>query len=254
MSRVSHEFAVGDRPEVSLAVMSADVLVVEGDPEMITVEAEGSESELEQFEVVQTGDVISVRSRKGGRRWVRGNLTIRLAVPAGAVFGARTASGDIKILGPMSDVEIEAASGDILLASFDGRARIKTASGALTIGSAAGGLQVATASGDVRVDSLDGDLGVSTASGDISIGSAEGSISVKTASGDVVVRRFSGVHFDGSAMSGDFAIGLVPGMSIDADLQTRSGSFRNLAPAGTGDRSINATMRVKTLSGDITLR
>jgi hypothetical protein len=62
------------------------------------------------------------------------------------------------------------------------------------------------------------------------------------------------VHFDGSAMSGDFVIGLAPGMSIDADFQTRSGSFRNLAPAGTGERSINAMMRLKTMSGDITLR
>jgi DUF4097 and DUF4098 domain-containing protein YvlB len=151
-------------------------------------------------------------------------------------------------------VTVEAASGDIHLASFNGRARIKTASGDLTVGSAVGGLQVATSSGDVRVDALDGDLVVSTASGDISIGSAAGSVSVKTASGDIAIRRFSGVELEGSAMSGDFSIGLVPGMSIDADFHTRSGSFRNLAPAGTGERSIKATMRIKTLSGDITLR
>lgn len=254
MSTLSFEFVVGDRPEVSLAVMSAGVSVVEGEPGTITVEVEGSDRELEQLDVVQTGDVITVRSRKGGRRWVRGSLKIRLAVPAGTTFGARTASGEIKILGPLSDVEIGTASGDIHVASFNGRARIKAASGDLTIGTAVGGLQATAASGDVRVDASEGDLDLSTASGDISIGSAEGSVSVRSASGDVSVRRFSGVHFDGSTMSGDFTIGLVPGMTIDADLQTRSGNLRNLTPSGTGERLINAAMSIKTLSGDITLR
>ena len=254
MSTLTREFSVGDHPEVAATVSSAGVAVVEGDSETIVLEAEGPENELEQLTVTQTGDVITVSTRKGGRSWGRGKLKIKLAVPAGAAIGVRAASGDIKILGPVSDVAIEGASGDIHLASFDGHARVRTASGDLTVGSAAGGLQVATASGDVRVDSLDGDLVASTASGDISIGSAEGSVSIKTASGDVAVRRFSGVQFDGSTMSGDFVIGLVPGMSIDADFQTLSGSFRNLAPAGSGERSINATMRIKTMSGDITLR
>lgn len=254
MSKLKREFAVGDHPEVVVTVSSAGVSVVEGDSKTIVLEAEGSESGLEQLSVMQTGDVITVTTRKGGRSWGRGRLKIKLVVPEGTVIGVRATSGDIRILGPVSDVVIEGASSDVHLASFDGRARVKTASGDLTVGSAAGGLQVATASGDVRVDSLDGDLVASTASGDISVGSAEGSVSVKTASGDVAVRRFSGVHFDGATMSGDIAIGLVPGMSIDADFQTLSGSFRNLAPAGSGERSINATMRIKTMSGDITLR
>lgn len=254
MSTLTREFAVGDHPDVAVAVSSAGVSVVEGESETIVLEAEGSGSALEQLTVLQIGDVITVSTRKGGRSRGRDKLKIKLNVPAGTAIGVRAASGDIKILGPVSDVAVEGASGDVHLASFDGRARVKTASGDLTVGSAAGGLQVATASGDVRVDALDGDLVASTASGDISIGSAEGSVSVKTASGDVAVRRFSGVHFDGSTMSGDFVIGLVPGMSIDADFQTRSGSFRNLAPTGSGERTIKATMRIKTMSGDITLR
>ena len=254
MSTLSREFAVGDRPEVAITITSADVSIVEGEPGTIMVAAEGPDSDLEQLVVMQTGDVISVSTRKGGRRWGRGSLKISVVVPTETSVGARATSGDIRILGPVRDVTVEAASGDIHLASFDGRARLKTSSGDLTVGSAVGGLQVATASGDIRVDSLDGDLVASTASGDISIGSAKGSVSLTTASGDVAVRSFSGVRFDGSALSGDFVIGLVPGMSIDADFQTRSGSFRNLAPAGTGERTINATMQIKTMSGDITLR
>jgi hypothetical protein len=254
MSTLSRTFTVGDHPEVAATVSSADVSVVEGDAGTIALEAEGSERALDQLTVMQTGDVVTVSTRKGGWSSGRGRLEIKLAVPAGTAIGVRAASGGVRILGLVSDVAIESASGDVHLAAFEGSARIKTASGDLAVGGAVGELQVATASGDARIDSLDGDVVASTASGDISIGSAEGSVVVKTASGNVVVRRFSGVHFEGSALSGDFVIGLVPGMSIDADFQTRSGSFRNLAPSGTGEPTIKATMRIKTMSGDITLR
>lgn len=254
MTVINHEFEVGDRAEVSITLPTADVTVVEGSGGIIRVEAEGTDKALEQLEIFQAGDVVTVRTRDDGRKWGRRGITMRLIVPAGVAFAARTASGDFRILVAVSDVDFTAASGDLRLASFSGRARIKTASGDLTIGEAVGGLQVGSASGDVRVDAFDGDAQVSTASGDAAFGTASGSVSIKTASGDVTIRRFSGVSFDGATMSGDLDIGLVPGMSIDADFQTLSGSFRNLAPAGTGKRSINASMKIKTLSGDIVLR
>ncbi|HZJ48912.1 MAG TPA: hypothetical protein VFD97_07755, partial [Acidimicrobiia bacterium] len=74
------------------------------------------------------------------------------------------------------------------------------------------------------------------------------------ASGDVTIRRFSGVSLEGESMSGDFDIGLVPGMSIEADVRTRSGRFRNLVDPSRGEPSIAATMRIRTMSGDVTLR
>ncbi len=254
MTSISHEFEVGDRPEVSITLPTADVTAVEGSSGTIRVEAEGPEKALAQLEIFQTGDVVTVRTRNDGRKWGRRSMSVHLFVPAGVAFAARTASGDYRILVAVSDVDFSAASGDLRLASFSGRARVKTASGDLTIGEATGGLQVGTASGDVRVDTFEGDAQISTASGDAVFGTASGSVSMKTASGEVTIRRFAGVSFDGAAMSGDFDIGLVPGMSIDADFQTLSGSFRNLTPAGTGEQSINASMRIKTLSGDIVLR
>jgi DUF4097 and DUF4098 domain-containing protein YvlB len=137
-----------------------------------------------------------------------------------------------------------------------GRGKVKAASGDITIGSTVGEIRISTASGDVRLDEVDGDVSIGTASGDVRLGAAHGSIEVKTASGDVTIRRFSGVMLEGGAMSGDFQIGLVAGMSIDADIQTRSGRFRNLTtPASeTSESSISTTMRLRTMSGDVTLR
>ncbi len=254
MSMIVHEFTVGGHPEIVVTLASADVTVVDGVSGTIRVEAEGSEKELEHIEAFQTGDVVTIRSRAGFRRWSWRGLSVRLFVPTGAAFTARTASGDFRILTPISDFDCVAASGDIHLGSFSGRARVKTASGDVTIGEGTGGLQIGTASGDVRIDTFDGDAQINTASGDVAFGAARGSVTTKTASGDVTIRRFSGVSLDGATMSGDFDIGLVAGMTIDADIRTRSGSFKNLVPAGTGERTVNATLRINALSGDIVLR
>ena len=254
MSAIARDFSVGDHAEIAVTLASADVTVVDGAAGSIRVEAEGSEKDLEQLEVFQTGDVVTIRSRNGGRRWTRRGLSVRIATPTGVALTARTASGDFRILVALSDFDFAAASGDVHLVSFSGRARVKTASGDVTIGEGTGGLQVGTASGDVRVDSFDGDAQISTASGDAVFGTAKGSVTTKTASGDVTIRRFSGVNLEGSTMSGDFDIGLAGGMRIEADIRTRSGSLKNLAPAGTGERTINASMRLNTLSGDVILR
>lgn len=256
MSGAMREFTVGDRPEIAIAVFSTDVAVVEGSAGSISVEIHGSERDLELIEIVHTGDVVTIRSRKGGRRWIGKGASVRLTVPASTSVTARTASGDLRFSVPISDAEIDVASGDVHLASLSGRGRIKSASGDFTIGEVAGEIRISTASGDVRIDALEGDASISTASGNVKMGTAHGSIEVRTASGDVAIRRFSGVMFEGSAMSGNFDIGLASGMSIEADIQTRSGRFRNLTSpsSGNGETSISATMRLKTMSGDVTLR
>ncbi len=256
MSGITREFAVGDHPEIVVAVFSTDVGVVEGSDGSIRVEIDGPERELELFEIIHAGDTVTVRSRKGGR-WRPGRgASIRLTVPALTSVTARTASGDLRSSVPISVAEIDVSSGDIHLASLSGRGRIKAASGDVTIGDITDGIRISTASGDVRIDELDGDASISTASGDVKLGTCCGSVEVRTASGDITIRRFSGELLEGGAMSGDLDIGLVPGMSIEADIQTRSGRFRNLAtsPSVRRQTSLNATMRLRTMSGDVTLR
>jgi hypothetical protein len=254
MNRVEWEFAVGNRPKIVVAVSSADLVIAEGDPGTVKVAMEGQERDLDLFDVVQTGDVVSVRNARGGRRLTRRGVMIRMEVPAGAVFDGQTASGDLRIAVAVSDVEIRVASGDVDLASCNGRVRIKSASGDISIGDLGGSGRISSASGDIRIDRIEGEVLISTASGDVALGSVRGSVEANAASGDVTIRRFSGVSLEGGSMSGDFDIGLVSGMSIEADVRTRSGRFRNLVQQSDGEPSIAATMRIRTMSGDVTLR
>ncbi|MEN8233326.1 MAG: DUF4097 family beta strand repeat-containing protein [Actinomycetota bacterium] len=253
MSRIDQSFVVGEQCEVLVSLASADVSVVEGPAGSIEVAAEGHERALELIDMHQDGDVVTVRSHKGDKWWSLRRASVRITAPAGVAFTGRTASGDIRISVPASDVEIDSASGDVRLSSFDGRCRIKTASGDVTIGDSSGGLRFASASGDLRLESLEGDMTATTASGDVAIGEARGSIAVRTASGDVNIRRFEGVRLEASSMSGDFRIWLAPGMTIEADIQTLSGTFRNRVTPSSVERTISAELRLKTLSGDISL-
>lgn len=253
MSTITENFPVGDRCDVVVALASADVSVVEGPPGSIEVVADGNERALELIEIQHDGDTVTIRSHKGDKRRNFRRVTVRIAAPAGVGFTGRTASGDLKVSAPVSDVEIDSASGDVRLAVFDGRCRIKTASGDVTIGDASGDLRAVSASGDVRINRFAGDASISTASGDVAIDSLHGSVGIRTASGDVTVRRFDGERLKASSMSGDFRIWLAPGMTIDADIQTLSGSFQNRVTPSSEERMVRAELRLKTLSGDITL-
>ena len=254
MSRIEREFSVSEPCRVAVSLASAEVAIIEGNAGTIGVVVEGNDRAVEFVEVEQEGDTVSVRLQKGERRWNVRKVAVRISVPAGAAVSVRTASGDLRVTVPVSDAEIDTASSDVRLAGFDGLCRIKTASGDVVVGASSGGMRVMSASGDLRLDGFRGDLSVSTASGDVVLGEVEGMIAVRTASGDVDVRRFSGTRLEASSMSGDVTVGLASGMVIDADVQTLSGSFRNRVSPSSAERSTSAELKIKTLSGDVTLR
>ena len=81
-----------------------------------------------------------------------------------------------------------------------------------------------------------------------------GRTTAKSASGDITIGLFSGPAISALTMSGDIAVGLAPGMSLEADIATRSGSLRNNVTPSDGEPTKHATLRIKTMSGDITLR
>jgi hypothetical protein len=55
-------------------------------------------------------------------------------------------------------------------------------------------------------------------------------------------------------MSGDIVVGLASGLSIEANIRTLSGEFVNNVVRSDGEPTRAATLRIKTMSGDITLR
>lgn len=248
-------FSIGEHPALVVSVATSDVVLNEGEPGRIDVELDGKESDIELFDITQAGDIVSIQARKdSGRRWIQPRVRIAVTLPAGSDIEVKTASGDVLGSIDAGDLIVATASGDVRFGDITRQAKIKSASGDVFIGDVVGDFDGVAASGDFRIDSVSGEATVSTASGDILINDASGPTAAKTASGDITIRNFSGSSVTTLSMSGDITIWLAPGMSVEADISTISGDFINKTTPSGEEPSNHATLRAKTLSGDIILR
>ncbi|MCH7844280.1 MAG: DUF4097 family beta strand repeat protein [Acidobacteria bacterium] len=248
-------FEVGGRAELVVVVASSDVVLTAGEAGRIDVLLEGDEAALDRFDITHAGDLVSIRLRKeGGRRWFQSGVSITVALPPGSDVDLKTASGNIYGSVDTGTLLVATASGDVRFGAVSRRAKIKSASGDVSIGEVAGDLDWISASGDIRVDAVSGDLSISTASGDLSVGEAGGRTVAKSASGDTHIGLFSGPSLNVVSMSGDVVVGLAPGMSVEANISTLSGSLHNNVTPSDAEPTKRATLRIKTMSGDIVLR
>jgi DUF4097 and DUF4098 domain-containing protein YvlB len=248
-------FEVGKRPELVVAAASSDIVLKAGDPGRIDVVLKGSEAGLELFDITHAGDLVAIRLRKdGGRRWLQPSVMISVTLPPGSDVDIRSASGDIFASVETRRLSVASASGDVRFGDVSLGAKIKTARGDVALGDVSGDVEGVSASGDFSLDSVTGDLSVSTASGDLVIGEVSGRTVAKSASGDVRIKLFDGPSLDVVTVSGDVVVGLAFGMSFEANIRTLSGEFRNNVTPSDADPTKEATLRIKTMSGDITLR
>lgn len=248
------EYAVGDRPEVEVSVKSGDVHLLPGSPGEVAVELAGSDAAVEAMEVTRSGNRVTVRDRSGLRGWLAKGVDVTISAPEGTRAVLQAASGEITGSVTLAGVSVELASGGLRLDDVAGSVAVETGSGDVSLGAVGGDLSISTASGDIRVGSTEGRAVVNSASGDVNLRRLSGSLKVRTASGDVSVGAFGGSEVNGQSMSGDFRIGLEPGLSVDADIQTLSGSIRN-ETTESGEASLrHVAVRIKTFSGDIVFR
>jgi DUF4097 and DUF4098 domain-containing protein YvlB len=207
-----------------------------------------------------------------GLRFLRRNaVTVRVTVPEGSDVGIMTASADAEVTGPVGNADLATASGEVSTDDVAG----KSASGNITVGNVGGELKVHTASGDLRCSSVVGRVLFSTASGDVEIGSAGDRVDVKTTSGnarlgelahgaqvtgvsgDVRVLSITAGALRVRSVSGDVAVGVAPGVDLEVDVETVSGSVESDIPLenATGGRRGGARVEisVRSVSGDVAI-
>lgn len=248
------QYLVGDRPQVEVSVKSGDVHLLPGPPGEINVELAGPDDALDAMEVIQSGDRVMVRDRSGLRGWRTKRVEVTVSVPEGTQAVLRAGSGDVSGSVGLAGVSAELASGDLRLDDVAGDLEVESGSGDVSVAAVGGDISISTASGDIRVGEAVGRTVINSASGDVNLGRLSGSLKARTASGDVGVRAFGGSELSGQSMSGDFRIGLEPGLSVDADIQTLSGSIRNEIPESSDVPRAHVALRIKTFSGDVAFR
>jgi DUF4097 and DUF4098 domain-containing protein YvlB len=219
--------------------------------------------------------VVKVPKLHGLRFLRRNGVTVRVTVPRGSDVSIATASADVEVTGPVGDADLATASGEVSTDDVTGEMTAKSASGNITVGNVGGALRVHTASGDLRCSSVAGRTTFGTATGDVEIGSAGDRVDVKTTSGNARLGELAdGAHVTGvsgdvrvlsigggtlrvRSVSGNVAVGVAPGVELEVDAETMSGSVQSDIPLDKtpGDRrgGVRVEISVRSVSGDVAI-
>ncbi|GAA1413603.1 DUF4097 domain-containing protein [Catellatospora coxensis] len=251
-----------------LRVAAGRLEVVASDRDTATVSVTAMDSSESSAEAVRETKISFVEGRHllvqapehgGWRLFRRARLLVRVELPTGSALSVKVASADAACEGTYHDAVFSSASGDVSLGPVTGDVTVKSSSGDVRLSTVGGHLNASSASGDVRTGHVGRTATVHTASGDVELGGVDGDARVTTASGDIAV----GVARSGEARlnsaSGDITVGVAAGTGAWLDLSTAAGRTRSdlnmstTAPP-TETTAGTLTLKVRTASGDITLR
>ncbi|HSJ29352.1 MAG TPA: DUF4097 family beta strand repeat-containing protein [Acidimicrobiia bacterium] len=260
MTTVSQQFAVGSGAGLNVKIQSGRVDIAEGPPGSISLEIETRDPD--NVEIHQSGNTVYVSDNRSG--WVvRGSVRLTAVIPARSDVEVGSASADIYVDAEVGALVCRTASGDLSFREAD-TLEVKTASGSIRGERVAGDVRVNSASGDVWIKRISGRLTAALASGDVRVEEVAEDLRANSASGDVRVDRFRGDEVVVKSVSGDLHIGFPRGITLDAEVNTLSGSV-NLpvppdppsppAPGETHAERPSGKRRVrlnaKTVSGDV---
>ena len=253
MSDRVETYDVSGVPSIEIAAQAGDIVIKPSKEPRVKIVLSGNAEAVDLTQIDASPESISIRSRQSKGRFFSKRVDIVVSAPPGGYLKVGLASGQLRVRMPLAELVVSTGSGDIRIDETIGSTRIKVASGDVSLSDVVGDADVTSANGDIRIPSA-GDISVSTASGDVRIGEATRTITVKSASGDVTVKKFGGSDLEITTMSGDVGIGLLPGLQVDASVKTLSGDFRNRIKPTEGERAGSMSLRVKSFSGDVTLR
>jgi DUF4097 and DUF4098 domain-containing protein YvlB len=240
-------------PSIEIVGQTGDIVVRPSDEPRVRVVLRGNTEEVEATQIDASPGSVSVRSRESEGLFLNKPVDVIVTTPPGSYLKVNLAAGQVRVLAPLAEVSISTGSADVRVSEPVGSATIKVVSGHVSLDEVAGDADVASASGNIKIPSARHII-VNTASGNVRIGEAARTISVKSASGNVTVKRFGGTEIDVATMSGDASIGLTPGIEVRASIKTLSGDFRNRIKPDDCERTESMALRVKSFSGDVTLR
>ncbi len=220
-----------------------------------TVEITGPNEDLFSVEMSSDGRRLSIRPRR--RHWLRSyRIGISVHLPAGSEVDVATASGALRVNGPVAALDITSASGSISVDQVTGRLEAKTASGTVRAGTVNGTLAFRSASGSLSVDRVGHRCEATTASGSITIGVADGDVEATSVSGRVAVREAHRGTVDVSATSGGVDVGVRRGTLAWLDVSSVSGRTSSaLVAEGDAPKGGNPalTVRARSVSGSVSV-
>lgn len=233
---------------VEVDVKSYDIEIIANSTDKIEVEVYGNEKTKGNVTISNNGSLEIKQKRSTLCFGICHSSKIIIKLPSSyqGKFNLNTISGDItsNMSFKNSNNVITSTSGNIKLLDIES-GKITSTSGDIDINYLNNG-KVKTTSGDIEVNNFDnGDI--TSTSGEIEIGNLTGFGDIETTSGDIRINRFEILgNTTISSTSGDIKIKLINEAYITAD-------------SISGDKDVKASrgeysLRLKTVSGDITVR
>jgi len=227
---IDQRFVTGLDARLDLSNVSGDVQITGWDKNEVHVTGElGKNAEI-RFEHEQRDVRVKVAKKRGFRRM--GPTRLRVRVPLGAQLSVYAVSADLIVRDVAGEQRIEVVSGDVNINGFAQELRVKAVSGDISLvgTSVPGRVSVVSVSGDTRISDVAGDIETRSVSGNTRVsGASFDRVQVNSTSGDV---NFQGGinalgRFEAEVISGDVALDLADGKSLEVDIETFSGGIRN---------------------------
>jgi DUF4097 and DUF4098 domain-containing protein YvlB len=263
VTTVSEQFRVGSGASLNVKIQSGRVDITDGPPGSISLEIETRDPD--NVEIHQSGDTVYVSDNRSG--WVvRGSVRVTAVIPPRTDVEVGSASADVYVDADVGDLLCRTASGDLSFKDAE-TLEVKTASGSVRGDHVDGDVRVNSASGDVWIKRIGGRLTAALASGDVRAEEVGEDLRANSASGDVRIDRFRGDEVVLKSVSGDLHIGFPRGITLEAEVNTLSGSVNLPVPEppdppspprpgeepvekrSTGKRRVR--LNAKTVSGDV---
>lgn len=170
-------------------------------------------AETDAVEYFGEGDILTVRSSRGGSK----QITVRCPIDTDVDVG--TQSGGVQLEGTFGSVRITTISGSIEV-DRAADADLRTMSGKLTVGECHGRCRMNAISGNVTGGELESAT-ASSVSGSIKLGRVNGDLRARTVSGSVDVAACGASPIAVKTVSGRVRIELPEGTAPDTHFKTR---------------------------------
>jgi DUF4097 and DUF4098 domain-containing protein YvlB len=258
----TRSFTVGNQPKLALTANSADIHVVSGAANQMTVVAH-------RRVFVGDNDPIPVHY---GLSSDQNTLTVSSDEERGFSFGFSFSLGiNFEVTVPSQTVlDVQTSSGDITAQGVNNQMSLTTSSGTITTDGGRGQIILKTSSGNITASNISGQMTLSTSSGSVTAtnASASGNSSFKTSSGDITYRGSlaPGGTYDFHDSSGSIDLTLPGNAALQVQAVTQSGSIDSdfsevrvldnssgALASGTVGSAPYALVTAQTSSGDIHL-
>ena len=192
--------------------------------------------------------------RQGMHRFSSALITIQLPAGFCPALEISTRSGDVEAAGVTpTGLKIHTASGniDVRNAGSWNRADFASTSGDIAVVGSAESLTLSSISGDLSLTGRAGEVRLKTTSGDVEADLGCDKAEMSTVSGDIDAKVSGAGSLSAKSVSGDVELLWISEKPTSFSLSSASGDIENHC---ANDPSAAASVRVQTVSGDITVR